>query len=178
MSRLFYASGDPSLAKRTLHLYVQVVSRALEAGNLSSDSASTEGGDDVRWVETLVEGARMLCRIASTKAGLDGRQEAREADALIQKAKQRMEQGRAGVGTDKEMEARLLLAEGIWNSTMAIKGKLVIPFSAFIFYLIKLYIQNKIPELARPFSHNPSSSSPVLFPYTQHLQGTITSHVR
>jgi hypothetical protein len=129
MSRLFYASGDPSLAKRTLQLYVQVVGKAFEAGSLCMDTISTER-DDVRWVETLVEGARMLCRIASTKTGLDGREEAREAGVLIRKVKERIGGGDGGtpeeglVGrSDKETRAKVALAEGIWNATMAIKGK-------------------------------------------------------
>lgn len=131
MSRLFYVSGDPSLAKRTLHLYVQIVSKAFEAGSLSLDVTSKEGEDDVRWVETLVEGSRMLCRIASVKTGLDGREEAREAGVLIRKVKESMRQKEdAGsredgliLGSNKEMSVRVLLAEGIWNSIMAIKGK-------------------------------------------------------
>jgi hypothetical protein len=142
MSRLFYASGDPSLAKRTLHLYVQVVSKAFEAGSLCIDTTDTRN-DDVKWVETLIEGARMLCRISSTKTGLDGREEARDAGVLIRKAKERirgLEEGESlkeelAGNTDDETRAKVLLAEGIWSATMAIKGNSAhaLPFIILIY---------------------------------------------
>ncbi|KAL0066998.1 hypothetical protein AAF712_005987 [Marasmius tenuissimus] len=54
MTRLSYVSGDTSLAKRTLGLYVQVVSKAVQAG--VEEGMDTDG----EWVDTLVFGVRMV----------------------------------------------------------------------------------------------------------------------
>lgn len=109
MSRLFYVSGDVELAKRTLRLYVHVVSKAFETGN---------GADtDENWVQTLVQGARMLCRLAAAPgAGLEEMNEAREAGELIEGARKRLG------ANDEELAASVDLAEGIWHSVMALKG--------------------------------------------------------
>ncbi|KIJ67164.1 hypothetical protein HYDPIDRAFT_25637 [Hydnomerulius pinastri MD-312] len=104
MTRLLYISGDNELAKRTLRLYVQVVSKACEAG--VDDDYDT----DRHWVETLVEGSRMLCRLALSRPGSDGIEEVREAGELIEKAKTRLDTD------DKELVARVALAEGVWNT--------------------------------------------------------------
>ena len=74
MSRLFYVAGDPELAKRTLRLYIQVVSKSREASIAEEDTAAGEeggafgaGGDvdsDLLWVQTCVLGSRMLSRLA------------------------------------------------------------------------------------------------------------------
>jgi hypothetical protein len=124
MSRLFYVSSDTSLAKRTLRLYVQIVNKGFQAGSMNVDGS---GLDDVRWVETLVQGARMLCHIASSKRGPAGLEEAREAGTLIDKVKEYVDL-RDGVvveGKNKEQAASVLLAEGIWNSVMADKGNIM-----------------------------------------------------
>lgn len=135
MSRLFYVSGDSNLAIRTLRLYVQVAGKAWETGNAetaqkpedgsASIAESMYGADtDRNWVQTLVQGARMLCRVACSKSGTvlgttgNGLDEAKEAGVLIEKAKTRL-------GNDTELAASVYLAEGIWHSVMAHKGKLM-----------------------------------------------------
>ncbi|KAG6330168.1 hypothetical protein ID866_8922, partial [Astraeus odoratus] len=110
MSRLAYLAGDSGLAKRTLRLYVQVVSKSREAG-IDGDYDT-----DQRWVETLVEGARMLCRLAAARSGLDGIDEVREAGELIEKAKTRLD------AEDEELVARVAVAEGVWNIVSALLG--------------------------------------------------------
>ena len=134
MSRLFYVSGDSNLAVRTLRLYVQVVGKALETANAETvekredrSKSSVEGvqgmDTDRNWVQTLVQGARMLCRIACSKSGTalgttgNGLDEAKEARELIMKAKTRLDENNA------ELTASVYLAEGIWHSVMAHKGK-------------------------------------------------------
>lgn len=136
MSRLFYVSGDLNLAMRTLRLYVQVVGKAWETANAettqkqedksTSSLENVHGADtDRNWVQTLVQGARMLCRVACLKSGTalgttgNGLDEAKEAGVLIEKAKTRLDQN------DTELVASVYLAEGIWHSVMAHKGKFV-----------------------------------------------------
>ena len=124
MTRLLYVSGDPEFAKRLLRLYVQVVSKAREASLAEADDAQEGpfgvGGDydtDRNWVLTLVHGARMLCRTSLLEAdygkALD---ETKEAGVLLEKARSRLDKD------DKELNAVVELAEGIWSSTMAHAG--------------------------------------------------------
>jgi hypothetical protein len=107
MTRVFYIAGDPQLARRTLRLYVQVVSKAREAGGVG---IGTDADTDRHWVETLIQGARMLCRLAEPGGIEDGR----EAGLLIDKAKTRLDKD------DKELVATVSLAEGIWSTVMAL----------------------------------------------------------
>ncbi|EEB98972.1 hypothetical protein MPER_01424, partial [Moniliophthora perniciosa FA553] len=51
MTRLLYVSGDTSLARRTLRLYVQVVGKAFQA---SGAGASADADTDEKWAETLL----------------------------------------------------------------------------------------------------------------------------
>jgi tetratricopeptide (TPR) repeat protein len=106
MTRLLSISGDVELAKRTLRLYVQVVTKAREAG--VDDDFDTDG----HWVETLINGARMLCRLTISRQ--DGIDDAKEAGDMIEKAKTRLDED------DKEMVARVALAEGVYYTTLAI----------------------------------------------------------
>lgn len=107
MTRLFYVSGDVQLARRTLRLYVQVVGKAWEAGGAG---VGVDSDSNRNWVETLTQGARMLCRLA----GSNGVNDAREAGVLVEKAKIRLDL------EDKELVAKVSLAEGIWSSTMGL----------------------------------------------------------
>lgn len=109
MTRLFHVAGEHELAKRTLRLYVQVVSKAREAG-----SAGDEGtvDSDRLWVETLVQGARMLCRLPGGPA------EAREAGTLVEQARTRLN------ATDLELIATVDLADGICKAVLALRGAL------------------------------------------------------
>jgi hypothetical protein len=125
MTRLFYVSGDVKLAKRTLRLYVQVVSKARQATSSATGMCFEEDADtDKVWVETLVQGARMLCRLASaTDDGVQGMKDAREAGELIEKARVRLDTN------DKQLVAIVDLAEGIWHSVMAFLGEETSSFS-------------------------------------------------
>jgi len=111
MMRISEACGDAVLPTRALRLYVHTVGKAKIMGK-STDSDET-------WVTTLVWGSRMLCRLAlmaDPTTGNRGIDEAREAGPILEKAKERLNPD------DKELKARVELAEGIWNTVMAIKG--------------------------------------------------------
>ncbi|KAH7914927.1 hypothetical protein BJ138DRAFT_1133034 [Hygrophoropsis aurantiaca] len=107
MARLLYVSGDHDLAKRTLRLYVQIISKAKEVG---MDDVDT----DRHWVETLVYGSWMLCRLALTRTSSDSVEEVSEAGELLENAKTRLDPG------DKELLGRVALAEGVWNIALAL----------------------------------------------------------
>ena len=111
MVRISEASGDTVLATRALRLYIHTVGKAKLARK------STE--PDTTWVSTLVWGARMLCRLAlaaDSTLGHRGIDEAREAGVILEKAKERLDP------SDKTLKAQVELAEGIWNTVMAIQG--------------------------------------------------------
>jgi hypothetical protein len=110
MFRLLCVSGDTELAKRTLRLYIEVVSKTRAAG-VDGDSDT-----DRHWVGTLVEGGRMFCRLALSRLGSGGLEEAKEAGEFLEKAKTRLDRA------DSELVARVALAEGIWNTVTAIIG--------------------------------------------------------
>ncbi|KAF9267127.1 hypothetical protein L218DRAFT_720524 [Marasmius fiardii PR-910] len=117
MTRLLYVSGDIPLAKRTLRLYVQVVSKAFQANRAG---ASADADTDQKWVETLVFGIRMLCKPSSTvfvasPCTREELEDLREAGDLAVRAKGRLDP------EDKVLAARLELAEGIWNTAMAMR---------------------------------------------------------
>ncbi|KAI0631519.1 hypothetical protein C8Q77DRAFT_1061722 [Trametes polyzona] len=124
MSRLFYVSGDPELAKRTLRLYVQIVSKAREASLAEEESATPEAtgafgaGKDIdtdeNWVQTLVQGSRMLSRLALADED-PGKavEEAKEAGEMIEKAKTRLN------ASDAALVASVQIAEAIWHIAMA-----------------------------------------------------------
>ncbi|KAI0258551.1 hypothetical protein BC834DRAFT_975040 [Gloeopeniophorella convolvens] len=110
MMRIAEANGDPTLAVRALRLYVQIVGKAKLAGDTLEP--------DPIWVATLVWGARMLCRLsllAGPISGHHGIHEAREAGLILDKAKY------ACGSVDSDLKSRVALAEGIWNTVMAIK---------------------------------------------------------
>lgn len=122
MTRLLYSAGDPELAKRTLRLYIQLVSKAREASLADSEAGPGETNQytadtDRHWVETLVFGTRMLCRLALQESDFRTALElAKEAGTIIEKAKSRLDTD------DVELVARVKLAEGIWSSVMANVG--------------------------------------------------------
>ncbi|KAG6827014.1 hypothetical protein H0H92_013580 [Tricholoma furcatifolium] len=135
MTRVLHVAGDTMLARRTLLLYSQVVEKAYEAHhantptnpsstNSSSGDLNAETDDDAdsdrAWVETLVSGARMLCRWAAAQPGLEGLKEVREAGEYIQKARTRLSPVASGPEGIR-LVARVDLAEGIWNVLMNLK---------------------------------------------------------
>ncbi|KAJ6524440.1 hypothetical protein DFH09DRAFT_1372181 [Mycena vulgaris] len=112
MTRLLHVSGDTPLAKRTLKLYVQIVGKAWQA----SGARFSEDTDTNRhWVETLVAGSRMLCKSAALDA--DGIEDVREAERLLAMARTRLDLD------DLTLGAAVNLAEGVWNSVMALKER-------------------------------------------------------
>ncbi|KAJ7086395.1 hypothetical protein B0H15DRAFT_347574 [Mycena belliarum] len=112
MTRLLHVSGDTPLAKRTLKLYVQIVGKAWQA----SGAAISEDTDTNRdWVETLVVGSRMLCKFASLTD--EGIEDIREAGRLLDLARTRLDLNNSALG------ATIDLAEGVWNSAMALKER-------------------------------------------------------
>ncbi|PPR04627.1 hypothetical protein CVT26_015006 [Gymnopilus dilepis] len=135
LSRLLYIGSAPYLAKKTLHVYIQVVGKAWEA---SKHGVGEDKDDDTRWVETLVFGARMLCAEVGGPGflpcssftpnssmrgallnddGSDGVDEVLEAREILEKARWRLDEN------DKRLVAEVLLAEGIVWSLLAIKGQ-------------------------------------------------------
>ncbi|KAI0084572.1 hypothetical protein BDY19DRAFT_898280 [Irpex rosettiformis] len=121
MSRLFSASGDRELAMRTLRLYIQVVSKARQAATSGNDNEETSGVDtssdfdtDRQWVQTLVQGSRLLSRVALEESDYGKRVDlAREAGETVQKAKSRLDP------EDTGLVASVHLAEGVWYSVTA-----------------------------------------------------------
>ena len=113
MTRLLYLSGDVSLAKRTLQLYTQVVSKAYEA---SKEGVGEDKDSDEFWVENLVFGARMLCKEASGQHGLNGIDNVHEAATILDKAKTRLDE------SNQPLVAKFELAKGVVESLLAIKG--------------------------------------------------------
>ncbi|KAG6874001.1 hypothetical protein C0995_007958 [Termitomyces sp. Mi166 len=134
MTRILHVAGDTPLARRTLLLYSQVVGKAYETKQANTATPSSSTGDlndgediddidsdsvpDEEWVETLIYGARMLCRWAAAQPGLEGLKETREAGQCIKKARTRLRV----VGMDGiRLAARVDLAEGVWNFVMTFK---------------------------------------------------------
>jgi len=113
MYRLLYLAGDVYLAKRTLNLYIQVVGKAYEA---SKEGIGEDKDTDTHWVDTLVFGARMLLKNAVAQPGLEGIDDVKEAGLVLEKARTRLDL------EDKKLVSKLLLAEGIYWSLLAIKG--------------------------------------------------------
>jgi hypothetical protein len=115
MTRLFHLSGDTPLAIRTLKVYVQVVGKAYQA--------SKEGmGEDIEfyehWVQTLVFGIRMICRHAVASDDPESIDDVRYAGTLLEKARSRLSEN------NHLLIASVHLAEGVWNSVIALKGTL------------------------------------------------------
>lgn len=130
MSRLFYVAGDPDLAQRTLRLYVQIVSKSREAKlaeeeNATQDASGAFGaGKDVdtdfNWVQTLVQGSRMLSRLALVQSERGKAVElAKEAGEMLEKAQVRLDH------SDPVLVACVKLAEAIWHVATAYTGMLL-----------------------------------------------------
>ena len=105
--------GDNYLAIRVVRLYVQVVRKALETGSMGSEGTETpDGVNDVNvlWVSTLVQAARMLCRIPGDARDI------REAESFITLARERLG------SLNAEQRASVDLADGICKSILAIRG--------------------------------------------------------
>ncbi|KAJ7854317.1 hypothetical protein B0H14DRAFT_2756738 [Mycena olivaceomarginata] len=124
LTRLLHVSGDTPLAKRTLKLYVQIVSKAWQADGAGGAGSLAEGDNtdsNRHWVETLVAGARMLCATAANAIAPDdvegGMADAREAGRLVTLARTRLD------ADESDLVAAVDLAEGVWNTVMAFKER-------------------------------------------------------
>jgi tetratricopeptide (TPR) repeat protein len=104
-----------------------VVGKAYEA---SKEGVGEDKDTDEHWVGTLVFGARMLLKTAGSRPGLEGIDDVKEAGTVLEKARTRLNL------EDKPLLAKVLLAEGIYWSLLAVKGirlidyvsrKLIIP---------------------------------------------------
>ncbi|KZS95292.1 TPR-like protein [Sistotremastrum niveocremeum HHB9708] len=104
LTRLLAASHDVHLARRTLRVYVTVVSRARQSGDLTNPE------EDSQWVGMLVQGARMLCRIPDGSVD-----DAKEALTLLHQARETLS------ADETELSASVDLAEGIANTALALK---------------------------------------------------------
>jgi uncharacterized protein (DUF305 family) len=143
MTRLLYFSGDANLAKRSLRLYVQVVSKAwLASKQGAGESLDTEDPEeladtphegyvedtdtDVHWVEMMVLGARMLCKLAGEAKGRKDLDDVKEAKDILGKARERMKitdtADSDSESLSKRLQAEVALAEGVVDSLLAIKG--------------------------------------------------------
>ena len=96
---------------------MQVVGKAWQA---SGETPNQDTDSNQRWVETLVSGSRMLCKTASSLPGREGVDEVREARICLDKARMRLDD-------DNRLKASVDLAEGVWNSVVALKGNIVPP---------------------------------------------------
>ncbi|PVF93840.1 hypothetical protein CPB86DRAFT_835149 [Serendipita vermifera] len=136
--RLIHASGDNELAKRTFKLYIQLVSKARQAslGDIEStlhrksldehenDEAATNGADkgettsiidtDRNFVDCLIFGARMLCRLRGDV------EDARWAIECLETAKDAVSRN-SSLEKDTLLRARLSCAQGIAESTLAFR---------------------------------------------------------
>lgn len=150
MTRLLHVSGDTSLAKRTLRLYVQLVDKAWQA--TGAGVGEVDADKDRDWVETLMFGVRMFCKLASAYPGGDGIEDVREAENLIHKARLRLNQD------DKDLVASVDLSEGIVQHMLAIKGMFF-----FLFRLFSGWSHLKTYRTRPPHSTKPSGVCPHSF---------------
>jgi len=90
-----------------------VVGKAYQA---SKEGIGEDQDTDEYWVDTLVFGARMLLKTASSRPGLEGVDDVKEAGDVLAKARTRLKL------EDKPLLAKVLLSEGIYWSLLAIKG--------------------------------------------------------
>ena len=90
-----------------------MVGKAYEA---SKEGVGEDNDTDEYWVDTLVFGARMLLKTASSRPGLHGIDDVKEAGIVLEKARTRLNL------EHKPLLAGVLLSEGIYWSLLAIKG--------------------------------------------------------
>lgn len=144
MTRLFCSAGDVSLARRTLRLYTTLVAKAYQtrmataSGDASSkNSASSvveaeeattdemeaadvdaDADSDSNWIDTLIFGARMLCRpspfLSTSSTPSTALEDAHEAQDLLTQAQTRLNPA------DKARQANLKLAEGVAATALAL----------------------------------------------------------
>lgn len=113
MARILHVTGDNYLAVRVVRLYVQVVRKARETGTSNPEGVENQDSSmdmDILWVSTLVQAARMLCRIPGDVSNV------KEAEEYLTLARERL--GNLSV----ELRASVDLADGICKSIMAIRG--------------------------------------------------------
>ena len=144
--RLLHASGENELAKRTFKLYVQLVTKSRQAsmgevestvrrrrrtidqtdslldndlpvmGDIEPASESESADTDRQFVECLILGARMLCRLPGDV------EDAKWAADCILNAKSVMAQT-SYLERDKTLKACLCVADGVVDSILAQRGE-------------------------------------------------------
>ncbi|CCA68642.1 hypothetical protein PIIN_02507 [Serendipita indica DSM 11827] len=135
--RLIHANGDNELAKRTMALYAQLVTKSRQASmgevestirrrrtldNLDNDTVvmgdvetiedSIGSDSDRQFVECLIFGARMLCRLPGDVEDI------KTASNYLASARDIVSQS-TSLGTDNVLRARLSCAEGVAELTLA-----------------------------------------------------------
>lgn len=138
--RLLHAAGDHDLAKRTLKVYTQLVTKSRQASmgevestirrrrtldDLDNDPAvmndvesQVEDGSadsDQQFVDCLIFGARMLCRLPGDV------EDALWAEECLKTAKEYVSKN-ARLSKDHVLKARVSCADGIVQSTIAHRG--------------------------------------------------------
>jgi hypothetical protein len=143
--RLLHASGENELAKRTFKLYVQLVTKSRQAsmgevestirrrrtldqmdrlvdddppimGDIEPASESESADNDRQFVECLIFGARMLCRLPGDV------EDVKWAADCIMNAKNVMVQT-SYLERDNTLKARLCVADGVVDSILAQRGE-------------------------------------------------------
>lgn len=164
MTRLFHLSGDTPLAIRTLKLYVQIVGKAYQA---SKEGVNEDVDSDDLWVETLVFGIRMVCRYAASSDDPEIIDDVRYAGTLIEKARSRLNRER------KLLVASVFLAEGVWNTIMALKGAFFC-FGLYLFLDEHWFVQKKTLTHGHNVYMTHTTTSFNLSKPCQHPQDIIT----
>lgn len=141
--RLLHASGENMLAKRTLKLYVQLVTKSRQASmseiestirrrrtldELDNDPAVMGEGEPVeeisgadhdrQFVGGLIFGARMLCRLPGDVDDIKWAKECLDIAKSTVASNTRL-------GRDLALKARLSCADGIVESTLAYRGNVI-----------------------------------------------------
>jgi hypothetical protein len=153
LTRLLVASGNYDDARRTFRIYVQLVSKSRET-HAGSPNVSSEGpvvdspadiDDDRTFVETLVLGARMLCKFGAKDDDVS------EAHRVAQLAEEIV--GGANFVKDDVLSAKVQRALGIVSAALAIKGQ-----RGFENHLIRALTppQSPMPTLGRNIKRQPS----------------------
>lgn len=185
MTRLCQIAGDTNLARRFLRLYVQIVQKQFQT---SEADVQIEGMEtDEQWIQTLEQGARMLCRLAVADKGevveepeAAGRlpgdhavNDAREAAQLVEKARSRLGQrGLEGSVEEREkwqyLRARVDLAEGVAYSVLALTEQDSLTRAKKLAHAHKMFLNAVSPPTSTDtFKSTPSANYHLALSYTR-----------
>jgi hypothetical protein len=161
--RLLHASGQNDLAKRTLKLYIQLVTTSRQASmgevestirrrrtldGLDNDPATMDdielepehgsADSDRQFVDCLIFGARMLCRLPGDV------EDAHWAEGCLKIATEYVSKNHR-LAADHNLKARVSCADGIAQSTIAHRG------SYLVTVLIGLYSRLTLSDRGGPY---------------------------